>query len=91
MIWCNDQDLYLATLAYARELLRRMPQMSDQTLGRNVKDRVFAWAFGGGWGHDGLWVGRADTFDYFVRREDYGDVSELAVAEEVRDCLGIES
>lgn len=77
-------------LAYARELLDRLPTMTDQTLGRNVKDRVFAWAFGGGWGHSGLWVGRASTFDHFLSREDYGRVSEESIAESVRDALGLE-
>jgi hypothetical protein len=50
MIWENDQDVYKEVLAYAEGLLHRTPGMTDQTLGRNVKDRVFAWAYGGGWG-----------------------------------------
>jgi hypothetical protein len=29
--------------------------MTDQTIGRNVKDRVFSWAYGGGWGYSFGW------------------------------------
>lgn len=114
MVWTNDQEVYHAVLAYARELLRGVPGMTDQTLGRNVKDRVFAWAYGGGWGWSSGWGGstssqrdedrfpgwadmqeapagyRPTPFSYFLTREQYGEVSEEAIAEEVRDCLGIE-
>lgn len=89
MIWQNDYHLYQAVLGFARDLLAQVPGMTDQALGRNVKDRVFAWAFGGGWGHAEGWDSRA--FDYFLTREDYGSVSEESVAEEVRDALGMAS
>ena len=90
MIWENDYDLYLATLAYARDLLRRTPNMTDQTLGRNVKDRVFAWAFGGGWGWSDFYPHDHRAFDYFLKREQHGDVQDERVGERVRDALGIE-
>lgn len=114
MVWQNDQDVYLAVLGLAREWLRRVPGMTDQTLGRNVKDRVFAWAFGGGWGWSSGWGGlptslrdqdrypdwrkgdpppgyRVSPFSYFLDREQYGDVDEVAVGEQVRDALEVES
>jgi hypothetical protein len=50
LVWQNDQDVYHAVLDYARRLLAQVPGMTDQTLGRNVKDRVYSWAYGGGWG-----------------------------------------
>lgn len=50
LVWQNDQDVYHAVLEYAGRLLSQVPGMTDQTLGRNVKDRVFSWAYGGGWG-----------------------------------------
>jgi hypothetical protein len=61
MIWQNDQAVYDTVLAYARELLCRVPGMTDQTLGRNVKDRVFAWAYGGGWGYSEGWGGATSS------------------------------
>lgn len=57
MIWQNDQDVYHAVLDDVRGMLRRVPGMTDQTIGRNVKDRVFSWAYGGGWGYSEGWVG----------------------------------
>lgn len=48
----NHEALYYAVRDYARDLLRGLPTMSDQALGRNVRDRVLSWAFGGGWGFD---------------------------------------
>jgi hypothetical protein len=114
MVWQNDQDVYVAVLDYAKALLHRTPGMTDQTLGRNVKDRVFAWAYGGGWGWRSGWADsttslrdedrypdwpdltgppegyRPNPFSYFLTRDKYGEVSEEAVAEEVRDAFGIE-
>ena len=113
LVWQNDQDVYHAVLDYARDCYAQVPGMTDQTLGRNVKDRVFAWAYGGGWGHAAGWGGattslrdddrypdwregppprgyRSNPWSYFLDREKYGDVSEEAIAEEVRDALNIE-
>lgn len=55
LIWQNDQAVYHEVVAMVRDMLRRSPTMSDQTIGRNVKDRVFSWAYGGGWGFDTGW------------------------------------
>jgi hypothetical protein len=55
LIWQNDQAVYNEVVAYTRDLLRGLPSMTNQTLGRNVKDRVFAWAYGGGWGYSEGW------------------------------------
>lgn len=57
LIWQNDQDVYRAVIDYVRNMRPRMFVMTDQTLGRNVKDRVFAWAYGGGWGFSDGWGG----------------------------------
>jgi len=57
MVWQNDQAVYDAVLSLTRDLLRRVPGMTDQTLGRNIKDRVFSWAYGGGWGYSSGWGG----------------------------------
>lgn len=62
MIWQNDADVYRAVCDLARDLLRRVPGMTDQTLGRNIKDRVFAWAYGGGWGYSDGWNGSAESW-----------------------------
>lgn len=115
LIWQNDQDVYNATLDYARGLLARTPGMTDQTLGRNVKDRLFSWAYGGGYGFSSGWGGataplldhlrypdwpdltgppvgyRASPFSYFLPTHAYGEVSEEAIAEDVREALGLES
>lgn len=89
MVWQNDQELYRAVLAYVRGLLR-VPGMTDQAIGRNVKDRVFAWAFGGGWGFSEGWP-NPRTFEYFLARDQYRWVSESIVGEEAREALGLES
>lgn len=57
LVWQNDQDVYNEVVAYVRDLLRQVPGMTDQTIGRNVKDRVFSWAYGGGWGYSSGWGG----------------------------------
>lgn len=55
LIWQNDQVVYNEVLDYVRDLLRGVPNMTDQTIGLNVKARVFSWAFGGGWGFASGW------------------------------------
>ena len=43
-VWtANNRELYDAILAYARECLRRVPGMTDQTLGANIKLNVREW------------------------------------------------
>lgn len=41
--WSNDEALYRAVLRYAAGCLRRVPNMTDQTLGLNVKNEVRRW------------------------------------------------
>jgi len=55
MIWQNDQTVYNEVIDYVKDCLRRVPNMTDQTLGLNVKARVFSWAHGGGWGYSDGW------------------------------------
>jgi len=57
LIWQNDQSVYTEVVEYVRDLLERNPHASDQTIGRNVKDRVFSWAYGGGYGYSDGWGG----------------------------------
>lgn len=94
--WTNDYSLYHAVLDYSRGLLRRVPSMTDQTLGRNVRDAVQRWC------EDGVaeplgWQDRAYTIKPAVlemmRREveDFNRVSEEAVGAEVRELLGEEA
>lgn len=43
-IWtANNQDLYNAILDYARDCLRRVPNMTEQTLGVNIVMAVETW------------------------------------------------
>lgn len=84
----NDFDLYEAVKAYTVDLLDRHPWMTDQTLGRNIKDRVFAWANGGGWGYD--CPPRFQNVLQYLDLADYGRVNEEEVAESVRDALDVE-
>lgn len=83
VIWQNDQALYNAVLAYAKD----MTDLTDQTLGRNVKDRVYAWANDGGWGY-----GPGRKFDILKHLDltGYPQVSETEVGEAVRESLTTE-
>lgn len=87
MHWQNDYDLYKEVVSLAREMLRRVPGMTQQTIGRNVKDRVFAWQQGGGWGYDD---GRKHVRALEYLRVAHADVQEDLVGEEVLDALGLE-
>jgi hypothetical protein len=71
MIWQNDQDVYLAVLAEVRAMLGGVPGMTLQTIGRNVKDRVFAWAYGGGWGYSEGWGGATSPLLDCLRYPDW--------------------
>lgn len=55
LVWQNDQAVYHEVVDMVREMLRKNPGITDQTIGRNVKDRVFAWAYGGGYGYSDGW------------------------------------
>jgi hypothetical protein len=71
MIWQNDQDVYMTTLAFAQRLLLAQPGMTDQTLGLNVKHRVFSWAYGGGWGYSSGWGGATTSLRDVDRYPDW--------------------
>lgn len=91
MVWQNDYDVYHLVLGQARALLRSLPSMTDQTLGRNLKDYVFALRNGGGYGHpDGFGSPRIRHTLQWIGADTYGGVSEEDVAEDVRELLGIE-
>lgn len=98
MHWVNDQEFYLAVLDHARELLRRVPTMTDQTLGRNVRDAVQRWCMEGkasplGWQVRAYPVSPAVLTMMRSEVEQAGGfnaVSEESVAESVRELLGIE-
>lgn len=92
MVWENDYDVYHLVLAHSRDLLKQVPSMTDQTLGRNVKDYVFALRNGGGWGWpEGFGSAHARHVLQWIGADTYGEVSEEEVAEQVRELLGIES
>ena len=59
MVWENDYALYHEVLDMVRPMVER--GLTDQTIGRNVKDRVFSWAFGGGWGYADGWGGATSS------------------------------
>lgn len=88
MHWLNDQDLYDDVILFARHLLRQVGgKMTPQTLGRNIKDRVYAWKEGGGWGYDNP-PKHVRALEYL--RVPHAEVQEELVAEEVYGILGIE-
>jgi hypothetical protein len=89
LVWHNDQELYNAVVEYARDLLRRVPNMDDETLGTNVKARLHSWARGWGWGYDDCL-----RYQHVLRHLDWryaGWVSEVEVAESVREAIDLES
>jgi len=75
LVWQNDQAVYHAVLDYARGLLRQVPGMTDQTMGRNVEDGVFAWAYGGGWGWASGWGGSTEPLLDHLRYPDWPDLT----------------
>lgn len=92
MVWQNDYDAYHLVLAHAKALLRANPGMTDLTLGRNVKDYVFALRNDGGWGHPtGISTPRMRDVLQWIDADSHGDVDELDVAEDVRYGLGCEA
>lgn len=87
MHWADDYALYHAVLDEARELLYHVPGMTDQTLGRNIRDTVARWCLY----PDGRPAGVSPAVLDMMRREvDFLLVSELDVAEDVRYELGVE-
>ena len=66
-----------------------LPSMSDQTLGRNVRDRVHAWANDGGWG----WGPSSVRFDALKHLDltVVNQVCDVEVGAAVREALAVES
>jgi hypothetical protein len=97
--WSNDEPLYRNVLAYATECLRRVPNMTDQTLGLNVRIEVQRWCMDGqatvlGWGpaKGYAWIVAPSVLDQMAREVgDFSAVDEVAVGESVRESLGVES
>lgn len=97
--WSNDYALYHAVLDHARELLRRVPSMTDQTLGRNLRDAVQRWcmdeaAYPLGWQEKAYAIDPAVL--RMMRNEveqagGFNAVPEEPIAEEVRELLEGES
>ena len=71
----NDEALYIACREYVRELLTSVPTMTEQTIGVNLKNRLQAWAFGGGWG----WPDAPRQFNDVLR---YFSPSQMAAVNE---------
>lgn len=81
----NTRELHDAIRDYAADCLRRVPSMTDQTLGTNIKLAVRTWvdqvANGEpirnlGWGPSGILPIRPRTLRELVR--DVGDLSRLS-------------
>ncbi len=93
--WSNDEPLYRAVLRYGGSLLSRLPNMTDQTLGRNVIDQVASWCADGGWGRPaGERPSGVNAAVLKMMAEEVGnfrDVNEEEVGEQVRESLGIEA
>jgi hypothetical protein len=93
--WTNDQELYNAVLDLARVYLRRVPGMTDQTLGRNIRDSVQRWcderaASPLGWQEQRYPVSRSvlEMMDREVKAAGgFHAVNEEDIAEEVRELL----
>lgn len=50
MVWANSQPLYEAIKSHARAMRPVHDVMTNQTLGRNMKDAIRAMVNDGGWG-----------------------------------------
>jgi len=98
--WSNDEPLYRAVLDYSRELLRRVPTMTQQTLGRNVRDTVQRWCADESAMRTTGWQATPYVVDRRVlrmmreeveRSGGFADVDENSVGESVLDSLNIET
>lgn len=94
--WTGDHNLYTAVMHHARMLLRRVPGMTDQTLGRNIRDAVQRWCVDEEAEPLG-WQETAYTIDPEVlarmreevrRAGGFSDVSEDNIGREIRDLMG---
>lgn len=95
MHYSNDQDLYHCVLAYAAWCLKRIPSMSNQTLGRNVRDNLQRWAAEGrvtrlGWGPDHYPQVRPEVLATMANEVTWVYVVEDQLGMDVRESLGLE-
>jgi hypothetical protein len=93
VIWSNDFALYEAVKSHGQHLLDWLPSMTDQTLGRNIKDGVRAYVHGGGWGYSDVpeWyrgIPSVKTKEN-LKSLDLSKVNEDNFGHAVRDALGL--
>lgn len=106
-IWySNHEPLYRAVNAYAADCLRRVPSMTDQTLGTNVKLVIRGWVhdidegkrpWNHGWGENPV----SENMNQLVlnlrgmaddiTRDHLHELSETDIGELVRDAITDES
>lgn len=93
VVWANDQELYEAIKSHARAMRPVWEVMTDQTLGRNMKDAIRAMVNDGGWG----WRSCPDEF-VAVRTEavrllkdiNLNNINEEEFGANIRDALGLD-
>lgn len=93
VVWANSQPLYEAIKAHARAMRPVHEVMTNQTLGRNMKDAIRAMVADGGYG----WRSCPDEF-VSVRSEsirllegiDLDRINEEEFGANIRDALGEE-
>lgn len=93
VVWANDHELYEAIKSHARAMRPVWEVMSNQTLGRNLKDAIRAMVNDGGWG----WRSCPDEF-VAVRSKaillldgiDLNRISEDEFGANIRAALGDE-
>jgi hypothetical protein len=95
MHYSNDQDLYHCVLAYAAWCLNRIPSMSNQTLGRNVRDNLERWASEGkvtrlGWGPDHYPKVSFTVLRGMGSEVDWRLIKDPELGADVRESLGVE-
>lgn len=92
----NTRDLYEAIRDYAADCLRRVPNMTPQTLGANIKLVVRGWvddaqngrpAYSPGWGPDHPDISRRSLLDLAGQVGDFSRVSEDDIGESWLDLF----
>lgn len=95
MHWSNNQELYHAVLAYGAWVLNRVTTMTDQTLGRNVRDNLQRWADEGrvsrlGWGPDHYPAVAYGVLRAMDQEVEWQAVAEAELGADVREALGVD-
>lgn len=92
----NNQELYEAMKAYTRTCLERVPGMTDQTLGMNLRLRLYAWAAGftveTGWGFDDVALPHhrfEKALEYYDRTK-HGLVNEMELVQMAKTALELD-